>query len=178
MLGLIILICIGIITLYLISIQRTRAGTEKFDSEPSLPPMGETYQQKFNELHDVDRVLDRPVKPGNKFISKLEPLLSKREGTDTCLFFRQPTKRLFKFKDIEKQCIPKNHPIYTAIEHKQPYMFTKPVVVDYYGSLNYWDWKYPQKPIDIKFAADPKGFCKKNPNSYPCYVINSRKDLI
>lgn len=153
-------------------------STETFNSEPSLPPMGESYSQKLNELTDVDRVLDRPVKPGDKYIANLQLLQSKPDPTDNYEHIRKHKDRKLHFSDVKKTCIPKGHPIYTMIDHKQPYMFDKPIVVDYYGSLNYWDWKYPQKPIDIKFAADPKGFCKRNPNSYPCYVINSRKDLI
>jgi len=177
MIGIIILICISIIAYVLYSKSRI-TPREPFFSEASLPPLGESYQQQLNELADVDRVLDRPVTVAKNYVSKITQLFSKPDSTDNYLFLRKEPKKLFKFKDPQTVCLPKNHPIYTRIEEKQPSMFTKPIVLNNFGNMYYWDWKYPQKALDVRFAADPKGFCKKNPNTYPCYIINSRKDLI
>lgn len=174
MLGWLLLLTVAAVV-YLIS--QALPSAEPFDSEPSLPPFDLSYQQRINEIIDVNRVLDRPTTAGDRHITKVKPLPSSPDHTFNLFQLRKSRRKPIEYSDQPKTCLPKNHPIYTVIDEKQPYMFDKPMVIDYYGSLNYWDWKYPRQPIDVRFAADPKKFCKMNPNSYPCYLINSRKDL-
>lgn len=173
------LIIFALVMFCLLSYLSSDNTTEGFQSEPTLPPFsqGYNYQQRLNEIVDTDRVLDRTVVPGKQKISTLKVPLSDPHITDKYHRVGKVKQRTLNFKDKKKVCIPPNHPVYQLINDQQPYMFDRPELVDYYGRQYYWDWRYPRKRIDIKFLTDPKGYCKKNPNTYPCYIIKSRMQL-
>ena len=164
--GLIIVIIVVLILYYF-----TPYGNEKFDVEPALQPLGENYQRRFNEIVDVNNVLNRPTRIGKEAIAKLGFV----SDDNFAYIHGKPNVKMTVFRDPVKHCIDKNHPIYPLVEKLQPYMFGRiPHVID--GQF-YYDWRYPEKPIDLKFAASPNGYCKLYPYRYPCTVRNSRIHL-
>lgn len=171
MLGYLILAFI-IIIVYLLSKININ---ETFLTEPTLPPLEETYQRQLNELEDVDRVLDRPTKPGDKYVENLKLPLEGAPISDKYQHLVKLKRKTFDFKDIVDKPVSEDDLV--KVEDKQPYMFDEPVIVDYYGTKNYWDWRFPRKPISIKFLENPEEFCKRHPDQYPSYVIASRIQL-
>ena len=84
-------------------------------------------------------------------------------------------KRLHKWS--KETCLAPDHPIYDVLRNRQPYIYPDESAFEYYGKLYYHDWKYPLRPIDVKFAANPQKYCRRNPQIYPCYDWWKRHDL-
>lgn len=177
MIGYIVIICT--ILLLAMAYKESKDSNEGFLVPPSLPSLGFSFQRRINEIIDTDRVLDRKVVPGKKSISNLILRDSKPETTENCLKLQKCQKnrgmRFHKDDPKEVTCISETHPVRTLIEEKQPYMMDKSEIINYYGSQSYWDWRFPRKPIDIRFAVNPKKYVKEHPNTYPSYVIKSRQ---
>ena len=160
---------------------------EHFQSmtEPGPYKKENTYNRSINELTDVDEVLKRKTEPGKAGINTLELTDGKVSDYPDIITSEKSKDESSKSKDFSEvsppyhdktlRCIPKNHPIKKYISKYQPYMLNKPTIVDYYGSQFYNDWRYPLKPISLKFLADPVKYCKLNPSAYPCTVMS--KDL-
>lgn len=161
-----ILIIICLMTIGLIYLHPKITNSEPFEMEPSLPPMGETYQQKINELNDVDRVLDRPLRPPNKDIYNISLLPSSPDALT-----HYPASKS-NIDDIHRDY--KLSPgLYSVLAKYSPY--DKPEIVQYYSEYYYRDWRFPEKPISIKFAENPEKFIMDFPKQYPSYVILSRR---
>jgi len=164
MLGLIIIVIIACIGHLL---KDSFTEKETFLTEPKFPVMEDNYAQRMNEIVNTDRVLDRPVKAAANRITKLIIPLSNPVQTDKYKQIGKHKQKTLRFTDQKELKIPKNHQVYTFVDERQPYMFDQPTVIDNSGKKFYWDWRYPRKPIDIRFAIDPVGYCKKHPNTYP-----------
>jgi hypothetical protein len=124
------------------------------------------YSQQFNELDNVNNVLNRPVLPGNKFIAEMSP--NDYDNNIAVL----PKESM---PDVKREKL--SNGTKAIIEAKQPYFLDNALIVNYYGKTHYWDWRYPRQPIPIEFATDPDRFVKENPEEYPSYVIQSRRGI-
>ena len=155
---LLILLILLILSLFFLTIKKT----EFFQN---MTPKSEfsivnKYLKNQNEINNVDTVLNRPVLPGKNIISKVRPYNSIK------------IKDVNRFDDKKLLCLTENHPLRKKIIKYQPYMYGKSSkIVDYYGSMFYRDWRYPLKPISLKFLANPIKYIKENPTIYPSYVI-------
>ena len=174
--NLVIIILVSLFFVYVSGLKFNQR--EAFVAAPALPPLSEKYTQRLNEIENTDFVLDRPVTPGKPRINNLDLRFSCPTDNHVEKVVGKISKKTLIFKDIEQNKIPNSEATNTIIDDRQPYMFSRgPHVVDYYEGRFYYDWRYPRKPISVKFAADPKGYCKNNLGVYPCNVINSRKDI-
>jgi hypothetical protein len=90
----------------------------------------------------------------------------KLEQTDPNVVCRRQTTNL--------TCIGQHDPIRQIIKHRQPYMYDQAEIINYYDHPFYRDWRYPERPIDPKFAANPQRYCELNPHVYPCYKYYSK----
>lgn len=78
-----------------------------------------------------------------------------------------------KIKD-RLSCISENHPLRKRVEKLQPYMYDKAKFVKHYDWPLYRDWRYQERPIDLRFAVNPQKYCEKNPHVYPCWKYFSK----
>lgn len=164
---------------------------EHFTQFISPPPYKDNHKQQKNELQNVLSVLKRPITKGKGNIENITLPYSGlpiRSTESQAVSIKAPPKAFLRddlyasfpsgaTTDPEMACLPADHPIYEIVKARQPYMFDKPEIIKKDGEMFYHDWRYPQKPINVKFAADPIGYCKKNPGIYPCTVISSRIDI-
>lgn len=146
-------------------------------------------QDDYKTHDNVNLSLNKSLVSKNEHIANLEP--SKTTGLEdadqvdianstdadqhTKLGSNQVTH--IDVNQMEHVCLPKSHPIYARIKDRQQAMFNEPTTKKYYDKPYYYDWRYPEKPLDIEFAANPKKYCKKYPHRYPCYITTSRHDL-
>jgi len=169
---LLLLFCIVLVK---ILIDSTDANTqETFLSRPQFPTLVDNYQQRMDEIVNTDRVLDRVVKAGKRIIQDITPKAATKILSDDFQKLSRPRRNKLNFKDVKRTKLADNSDVYDYVNERQPYMFDEAHIAERYGKLYYWDWRFPKKLIDIRFAKDPVGYCKKYPNSYPAYVINSR----
>lgn len=179
-----LLVVVGLAYLWL-----TGAAVETFAelTPPTLNRLRDNWQHRLDELQDTDNVLKRPTIAGKPHINQLEPNHEWDDPIDRYeaptdqpqSTVQPPTKDDTWRQDPKLQCLNPDSPVYSLIEQRQPYLFDQPEVVgvDVTKQPHYYDWRYPRKPISIKFATDPSGYCKRHPNTYPCYVIKSRHNL-
>lgn len=66
-------------------------------------------------------------------------------------------------------CIKENDTLRDRIKEYQPYMYDEAEIINYYDNPFYRDWRYPERPIDIRFAINPKKYVEENPHIYPSY---------
>jgi hypothetical protein len=91
------------------------------------------------------------------------------ERTDPRVVEHRPSKLSYPKLRNQLTCITDKDPINDAIRQYQPYMYDEPEIINYYDTPLYRDWRYPERPIDIKFAANPEKYCEENPHIYPSY---------
>lgn len=98
----------------------------------------------------------------------------KLETTNPNVVTHRPSK--LEFPKIKNQltCIGENHPIRAIIQEHQPFMYDQAKILNVYDHPFYRDWRYPERPIDPRFAANPVKYCEKNPHIYPCYRFFSK----
>lgn len=170
---------------------------ENFTQSVFVPPYKNIYAQHIRELTDVDHVLRRPTEQGNYQIDNIQLLPADYSSVHANVphitdkgYLGDNSEKPYnennhdgtygiipEWKDPIETCLPQDHPIYDIIKARQPYIFgDKAEVIMKDGEMFYHDWRYPLKPINVKFAADPKKYCKENPGLYPCTVISSRID--
>jgi hypothetical protein len=165
--GLFIVLLISCLFILGISSRTQTAGSASGWSPMTIPVTSNAYSQQFNELDNVNNVLNRPVKPGNKYISELLPNDEDAGAPSTLPKESMP--------DIKRMVVSEGSRV--IIESKQPYFLDNALIVDYYGAPHYWDWRYPQQPIPIAFATEPEKFVKEHPEVYPSYVVLSKNFL-
>lgn len=56
-----------------------------------------------------------------------------------------------------------------SIQKYKPSFLKNNEIINLYDFPFYHDWRYPERPIDVNFAINPKYYCLKNPEIYPCY---------
>ena len=127
----------------------------KSDTDTDTQFGGSTNTMNFdsrniNEIRNVDNVLDRQV-TFNK--SSVNPIISNFGA------------RINQCNSNSNSPVSVNSNLKTLIQYNQPYMFDEPEIIN---GKYYRDWKYPEKPINIKFLKDPVKYCNINPNEYPC----------
>lgn len=128
------------------------------------------YQQQYNELDNVDNVLNRPIQQGKDHIKDLHAsnMYDHQE-----LDLKIPPKKYLDFMDVQNRETPKD--LKVLVEGKQHYFLDKALVIDYYGHKYYWDYRFPRQPISVEFARNPAQYIKEHPSVYPSYVIASRR---
>ncbi len=161
--GLVLVILIT--SLFIIGTLNTQSGGSASGwSGITIPLTNNVYSRQFNELDNVDFVLQRPHVPGNAFIDTMMPV---EEGTNT--LYTLPKKPV---EDIKPAVVTQDTKV--TVETKQPYFLNEALIVSYYGVPHYWDFRYPRQPISVEFAKDPEKFVREHPDEYPSYVIKSR----
>ena len=140
-------------------------GGNSYESGRSI---GFNYVKKQNELDNVDKVLERPVKLGTSNVTLLE------SDPDPVDLNGRTGRKYKRVKHIMDWCSPSNEivsskPDTDLIKYRQPYMYDEAEIIN--GRF-YRDWRYPEKPIDVQFLKDPKAYCKANQFQYPCVKFN------
>lgn len=140
-------------------------------------------EQEFN-LNNKDShwFLQKDIIPGKTSIQNLSETSPHRTNfvyvNKNALDLEHPNPKVVKpkcsklsYPNIKDRltCVPEDHPIRPLVKHLQPYMFDDAELINYYDQALYHDWRYQRRPIDIKFATNPKKYCEKNPHIYPCF---------
>jgi len=166
---------------------------EGFISAASGDPMimmDESYKPINNlSLHDRDShyFLMTAILPGKKDITNLRETNPHHssyyyvdneglstEGTDPLVVKHRESKLSYPRIKDQLTCIREEHPINSVISKYQPYIYDKPNIINYYDQPLYRDWRYPEQPIDIRFAANPEKYCEQFPHAYPCFKYYSK----
>lgn len=151
--------------LFILNFSKQSGGSPSGWSAVTIPQTSNIYSQQFNELDNVNNVLNRPVVPGNEYINNLQPHDTKEHANLGVL----PKESV---PDIASNPVPEGTKV--ILESKQPYFLDSALIVNYYGKTHYWDERYPRQPLPIEFAMNPDKFVKEHPSEYPSYVIESR----
>jgi len=114
---------------------------------------------------------DSPYRTNYKYV---DPSEKKLEGPDSKPVSSTCSKPSYtKIKD-RLSCISDKHPLRKIVKKLQPYMYDDAEFVDHYDQPLYRDWRYQERPIDVRFAVNPQKYCEKNPNVYPCWKYFSK----
>ena len=162
--GLILVILITSLFIVGTTLTLQSGGSTSGWSAITIPSTNNVYSRQFNELDNVDFVLQRPQFPPNEFINTMKPV---EEGSDE--LYTLPKKSM---ADITDAVVTQDAKV--NIETKQPYFLNEAMVISYYGVPYYWDYRYPRQPISVEFAKDPEKYITEHPDEYPSYVIKSR----
>jgi hypothetical protein len=137
-----------------------------------------TDQGQFLSSEDSHYFLTTTVLPGKKDIANLRETNPHHTSfyyvDEKSVFTEQTdpnivTHRQSKLNSSNLTCIQANDPIRRVISKYQPYMYDTPEIINCYDHAFYRDWRYPERPIDVKFAANPDKYCEQNPQIYPSY---------
>jgi len=171
------LIIFGCVIYYLINLLIKKRMTESFTVDPN----------RVFDINDSHYFLTTSILPGKKDIANLKEtnpchtnyyyVNDKEtviEQTDPNVVVHRVSK--LSYPHIKKQltCISEQDPVSYAVKQYQPYMYNRPEIINYYDFPFYRDWRYPEQPIDVRFAVNPQKFCALNPQVYPCYKYYSK----
>jgi len=164
--------------------------TDSFLSTSYGSPMmfsDENYRPVTNRSQNSHQFLNTDIILGKHDISNIKENnpnwidqyfldISKEKPVPTTDVVTQRMSKLKYAKEKDKiTCIDDTHPVSSKLSKFAPYMYDdKPALVKYYDQPLYRDWRFQEKPIDIRFASNPEKFCASNPNVYPCYKYYSR----
>lgn len=188
------LLCFGYIVNYIINLLMRERLTETFISDANGNPV--YFLDEITNPNALDLNLDNrddhyflmtAMMPGKKAIKNLHE--SNVNETDfyyidnDALKLEKPNPETVKIKPSKLSyprikdnltCVKSEDPIRSVISHYQPYIYDKAEIINYYDQPLYRDWRYPLRPIDVRFAANPEKYCEMFPNVYPCYVYYSK----
>ena len=151
--------------------------------------MTENFSTENNnfDLNDSHYFLTTSILPGKKDIANLKEKNPHHtnyyyvdnnsiyiEKTDPNVVTHRDSKLIYPKNRDRLTCISDKDPISYAIKQYQPYMYDQPEIINYYDHAFYRDWRYPERPIDIRFAVNPQKYCELNPHIYPCYKYYSK----
>ena len=190
---LIFLVSFGYITYYIINLLIRQRMVEGFVSAADGNPlfmMDETIT-KVNDLslHDRDShyFLMTAILPGKIDITNLKETNPHHssyyyiddeglstELTDPNVVKHRESKLSYPKIEHKLTCVRENHPLRPTIQRYQPYIYDKPHLINYYDQPFYRDWRYPERPIDVRFATNPEKYCEQFPHVYPCYKYYSK----
>lgn len=170
---LLFLIVIGLSCYYVINLLIKKRLTETFTAMP----------REASSIQDTNYFLTTSIMPGKVDIVNLKEhnpnhsnysyLTSESanvERVDPKVVEHRPSK----LDKVPLTCISPNDPISAKIKKLQPYMYDEPEIINLYDYPFYRDWRYPENPIDPRFAANPEKYCEANPQVYPCYRYFSK----
>lgn len=174
----IFLIVFGYIVYYVINLLIKKRITENFDGLSSYIP------NTALDHNDSHYFLQTSVQPGKIDIANLkernphhsdyyyvQPKEAIIEQTDPNVVEHRPSKLDTK---TQLTCVSGNHPLRDLIKKYQPYMYDSPEIINYYDYPFYRDWRYPERPIDPKFLANPEKYVAEYPYIYPSYKYISK----
>lgn len=152
---------------YIISILIKRRTIESFNqSDGRLSMMDSHYYLTTAILPGkVDIVNLKEHNPNHTEFYYVDPSAVTTEQTDPNVVSHKPSV----LSKSPVTCIA-NNPL---ISKYKPYILGDNIV-NYYDHPFYWDWRYPERPIDVKFATNPISYCRLNSNVYPCYKMWSK----
>ncbi len=186
------LLIFGYMVHYIINLLIRQRLTETFISSANADPMfmlDESYKISNMQLHDRDDhfFLMTAILPGKVDIEKLKETNHNHtnyyyvdneglntEKTNPNVVKHQPSKLSYPRIANQLTCVGNNHPIRSIIEKYQPYIYDQANLINYYDQPLYRDWRYPERPIDIRFAANPEKYCEQFPHVYPCFKYYSK----
>jgi hypothetical protein len=171
----IFLVVFGFCIYYVINLLVKKRLTENFADYRDDRTLG---------IYDSHHFLMTSIQPGKEDIVKLkehnphhtnffyvDPTAVITERTDPMVVTHRPSV-LDKTQPVT--CIGSNDPIRQIIKTYQPYFYDHAEILNYYDHPFYRDWRYPERPIDPKFATNPEKYCDLNPQVYPCYKYYSK----
>jgi len=174
---LLFLFIFGCIVYYVVNLLLKKRITENFVTTP----------ENNLTINDSHYFLTTSILPGKQDIASLREKNPKHtdffyvddnavtvEQTNLNVVSHRPSKLSYPTIKPELTCIKENHPIRKMIGNYQPYIFDQPEIDNYYDYPFYRDWRYPERPIDIRFSVNPKQYCANNPHVYPCYKYYSK----
>ena len=142
-----------------------------------LKPSEQYYSRQFNELHDINRVFDRKVSPGDETTNNTK-------GFPSSFPIESQPAELHPYNQkkvyLDLQADPFIEPadasqgLKDKVEARQPYFLRKPYIKKHYGQKYYADWRYPLFLVNTDFAENPQKFLTDHPKEYPSYVITQR----
>jgi hypothetical protein len=138
--------------------------TENFAEDIPLLTIKSKYNNRINEMNNLDMVLQREIINGESDINNTKPY----HYTIPNIYSKNIKSHYHEnkyeiLKQIKKNCILKNKEI---IEHDN-YFF-------------YYDHRYPKQLLPVDFALDPLLYIKNNPTLYPSYIFlkDNNKEMI
>jgi hypothetical protein len=169
--GIFLMVFIFSIVYYIVSMPVAQKGGE--ETELTLKQSESIYARQFNELHDVNNVLKRPIKPVDETTDHLVGFESSVPSESRPAELQAPDKTVLKFNihPVAPEITPE---LRQRVKARQPYFLRKPYIKTKYGKNYYADANYPLFLVDTAFAEDPAKFIKERPREYPSYVIISR----
>lgn len=98
------------------------------------------------------------------------------ELTDPTVVKARPSKLSYPRIKDKLTIVTEDHPLRNVVRQYQPYIYDENNAhfVNYYDQPLYRDWRYPERPIDLRFAANPEKYCEQFPHVYPCYKYYSK----
>jgi len=117
----------------------------------------------------VDIINLKETNPNHTKYYYVDPREAKIEITDPNVVEHRPSKLSFPKIKNKLTCINDKDPINQIIKRYQPYMYDESEIINYYDKPFYRDWRYPERPIDIKFAINPNKYSVENPHIYPSF---------
>jgi hypothetical protein len=139
------------------------------------------------DINDSHYFLSTSILPGKKDIANLreknphhtnffyfDDKAAISEMTNPNVVTHRDSKLTFPNIRNRLTCVSEKDPISYAVKQYQPYMYDRPEIINFDDYPLYRDWRYPETPIDIRFAANPEKFCSMNPQVYPCYKYYSK----
>lgn len=172
-----LLIC-GYVAYYIINLLMKKRLTESFSVYPPDGSLNNEDSHYFLMTSILPGKIDianlKETNPHHSDFYYVDNKAVNIEQTDPNVVTHRPSKLEYpKIKD-QLTCIGENDPIRPIIEEYQPYMYDQAEIINYYDYPFYRDWRYPERPIDPRFAANPAKYCEKNPHIYPCYKYYSK----
>ena len=169
--GIFLMVFIISIVYYIVSMPVSQKGGE--ETELNLKQSESIYARQYNELHDVNNVLKRSVKPGDETTNQLVGFESSMLSESRPAELQPADKTVLKF-NTSPVAPPITPELRQRIKARQPYFLRKPYIKTHYGKTYYPDANYPLFLVDTAFAIDPAKFIRERPMEYPSYVIISR----
>jgi hypothetical protein len=126
----------------------------------------ESYQNEeysTEDYNNIDLALNKVLEKGDPIANAVEP-----RDEMSCFTHDAEFHELAPLKEFDT----------TSTKNENQYMFGDDSSLVSYNETYYHDWRFPAKPIEVEFAANPEEYVKKYPKRYPSYVYKTKDELI
>ena len=121
----------------------------------------ESYKNIVDE-NDIDLALNKVTQDGDPVMDAVQP-----RDEMSCFTHNAENHELAPLKEFDPSTTKKEN----------QYMFGDDSSLVHYNNMYYHDWRFPEKPIEVEFAANPEEYVKKHPKRYPSYVYKTKEHL-
>lgn len=122
----------------------------------------ESYENNVDE-NNIDLALNKVTQDGDPVMDAVQP-----RDEMSCFTHDVEHHKLAPLKGFDPSTTKKEN----------QYMFGDDSSLVRYNNNYYHDWRFPAKPVEVEFAANPEEYVKKYPKRYPSYVYKTKDELI